>query len=95
MKWNKKFKMGDDKIEHGLAGAAGVGVLWALGLPLGICIALALLVMFLFEPFQGITGTGVPDIWDFVCGAIGCVVFGILLHLANLYTKASKKKGVE
>jgi hypothetical protein len=86
-----KFSPGDDKVEHGLAGIVLMVGGWAAGLPWWVVLPLAIMVMAGKEIFDYYSGTGNPDIWDFICGVVGIGV-GLIVVAFGIYATSKAKK---
>ena len=94
--WNQKYYGGDDKIEHGIAGAVvafftyiliegeltKLKLTWQAKVIIGVivCISLATVVMYGKEVWDS-AGNGVADVWDMICGVLGAVTLGVVAIL--------------
>jgi ABC-type dipeptide/oligopeptide/nickel transport system permease component len=101
-KWNKKWAFGDDKIEHGLAGAVlGVGtylvvedLLGSLKLTksavaiISTVAAICVIVgaMYGKEVWDSL-GNGFPDIWDAICGILGGLIMLVVFIIGYIWFK--------
>ena len=104
--WNQVYYGGDDKIEHGIAGAiiafftyiliegelAKLKLTWQAKVVIGIIIAVgvAAVAMYGKEVWDSM-GNGMADIWDMLCGILGAVTIGVVAILIYAWFRANAK----
>jgi len=104
--WNQKYYGGDDKIEHGIAGAVvafftyiliegeltKLKLTWQAKVIIGVivCISLATVVMYGKEVWDS-AGNGVADVWDMICGVLGAVTLGVVAILLYAWLRMRAK----
>ena len=102
-KWNQVYYGGDDKIEHGIAGAliafftyiviegqlAKLKLSWQAKVFVGVLAAVwvAFLAMYGKEVYDSL-GHGFADIYDMGCGVLGALTLGVVAILVYAWFRA-------
>ena len=104
--WNQVYYGGDDKIEHGIAGAiiafftyiliegelAKLKLTWQAKVVIGIIIAVGVAAMAMYgKEVWDSMGNGMADIWDMLCGILGAVTIGVVAILIYAWFRANAK----
>jgi hypothetical protein len=106
--WNQVYYGGDDKIEHGIAGAiiafftyiliegelAKLKLTWQAKVVIGIIISVGVAAVTMYgKEFWDSFGNGFADIWDMLCGILGALTLGMVAILVYAWFRANAKQG--
>jgi hypothetical protein len=101
--WNQVYYGGDDKIEHGIAGAViafftyliieneltKLKLTWQAKVVIGILIAVGVAFVAMFgKEFWDALGNGMADVWDMACGVLGALTLGVVVILVYAWFRA-------
>ena len=104
--WNQVYYGGDDKIEHGIAGAiiafftyiliegqlAKLKLTWQAKVIIGIIISIGVAAVAMYgKEFWDSMGNGMADIWDMICGILGALTIGVIAIIIYAWFRSKTK----